>query len=295
MAKARKSTGISNNDESVSLNKYISNSGFCSRRDADMYIEQGRVTINDREAQKGNRVLPGDVVEVDGEPLRKQVKTIYIAFHKPVGVTCTTDTRDKTNIISFINHPQRIFPIGRLDKDSEGLIFLTNDGNIVNNILRAGNRHEKEYIVTVDKPLTTDFIRDMAAGVRIQGQRTLPCKVVQEGKFVFRITLVQGLNRQIRRMSETLGYRVVRLLRVRIMNVKLDQLPAGRWRNLSEEEVRKIQAMITDAEQPKMIPAAPQPPIKKAEKKVVPPQKQHTDHKPSKKKRSYKEFRKRMP
>src|SRR5690606_38598224 len=163
------------------------------------------------------RVAPADMVEVDGEPLRKHVKTVYIAFHKPTGVTSTTDTRDKTNIISYINYPQRIFPIGRLDKDSEGLIFLTNDGNIVNSILRAGNRHEKDYIVTVDKPLTASFIKDMGAGVRILGKRTLPCKVAQEGKFVFRITLVQGLNRQIRRMCEVLGYKVVRLVRIRIM------------------------------------------------------------------------------
>lgn len=298
MAEGRKNKKAGQEDESISLNKYISNTGFCSRRDADMYIEQGRVTINGKDARKGNRVSPADMVEVDGEPLRKHVKTVYIAFHKPAGVTSTTDTRDKTNIISYINFPQRIFPIGRLDKDSEGLIFLTNDGNIVNSILRAGNRHEKEYIVTVDKPVTTSFIKDMGAGVRILGKRTLPCKVVQEGKFVFRITLVQGLNRQIRRMCEVLGYKVGRLVRIRIMNVKLDRLPPGHWRYLTQEEIRKIREMITDTNQNKAVTAPISEIPKQADKPAPPrkplPQKKETDPKPSKKKRSYKEFRKRM-
>ncbi len=298
MAEGRKSKKAGQEDESISLNKYISNTGFCSRRDADMYIEQGRVTINGKDARKGNRVSPADIVEVDGEPLRKHAKTVYIAFHKPAGVTSTTDTRDKTNIISYINFPQRIFPIGRLDKDSEGLIFLTNDGNIVNSILRAGNRHEKEYIVTVDKPVTTSFIKDMGAGVRILGKRTLPCKVTQEGKFVFRITLVQGLNRQIRRMCEVLGYKVVRLMRIRIMNVKLDKLAAGHWRYLTQEEIRKIQTMIAGTNQNKAVtapvPGIPIPADKPAPPRKPLPQKKETGQKPSKKKRSYKDFRKRM-
>jgi len=291
-------------DDSVSLNKFISDSGFCSRRDADLYIEQGRVSINGREAKKGNRVHAGAVVEVDGEPLRKKVKTIYMAFHKPVGVTSTTDTKDRTNMVSFINHPQRIFPVGRLDKESEGLIFLTNDGNIVNKILRAGNRHEKEYIVTVDKPVSTDFIRQMSEGVQISGELTLPCKVSQEGKSVFRITLVQGLNRQIRRMSETLGYRVVKLVRVRIMNVRLGKLPPGHWRYLTEEEIGAINGMIatsdkTEAAAPKRQkrPVAPAPKRQKevssvpAPHKATDPPKKEAAAGRTKKKTSYKDFR----
>jgi 23S rRNA pseudouridine2604 synthase len=232
------------NGDSVSLNKYISDTGFCSRRDADNYIAMGRVTINDNVAVPGNRVGAGDVVEVDGEPLGKRKNTIYIAYNKPKGVTSTTDTKDKTNIIDAIGHQQRIFPVGRLDKDSEGLIFLTNDGNIVNKILRAGNEHEKEYVVGVDKPIDKEFVDKMGSGVRILGTMTQPCKVVQEGKSTFRITLVQGLNRQIRRMCEVLGYKVERLKRVRIMNVHLGQLPVGHWRNLTAEETAGIMRMV---------------------------------------------------
>lgn len=247
MTRIRRGTKAKHDDDSVSLNKYISDSGFCSRREADTYIEQERVSLNGQEAKKGNRVHPGDVVEIDGEPLRKKGKTIYIAFHKPIGITSTTDTSDKTNIISYINYPHRIFPIGRLDKDSEGLIFLTNDGNIVNKILRAGNKHEKEYLVTVDKPLSTDFIRQMGAGVSILGKKTLPCKVSQESKYTFRITLIQGLNRQIRRMSEVLGYRVMKLVRHRIMHITLQKLPVGHWRYLTAEEVQTMNAMTVAA------------------------------------------------
>ncbi|XZF13610.1 23S rRNA pseudouridine(2604) synthase RluF [Chitinophagaceae bacterium MMS25-I14] len=245
---SKKNTAPRHDDESVSLNKYISDTGFCSRREADDYIAQIRVTINNQDAHKGNRVYPGDVVLVDGEPIKKKVKTIYMAFNKPGGVTSTTDTKDKTNIISFIGFPQRIFPIGRLDKDSEGLIFLTNDGNIVNKILRAGNNHEKEYIVTVDQPLTPEFLKQMAAGVKISGgEWTQPAKVNQEGKSTFRITLTQGLNRQIRRMCEALGYRVKKLIRVRIMNVHLGKLPSGHWRYLTDDEVILIQKMVSDS------------------------------------------------
>ena len=229
---------------STSLNKYISDTGFCSRREADDYIAQGRVTINEALAEKGNRVYDGDVVEIDGEPIKKNVKTIYIAFNKPKGITSTTDTKDRTNIISYIHHKQRIFPVGRLDKDSEGLIFLTNDGNIVNKILRAGNEHEKEYIVTVDQPITPEFLKNMREGVRILKTKTKPCKVVQESKYVFRITLIQGLNRQIRRMCMVLGFKVKKLIRIRIMNVGLGKLPVGHWRYLTPEEITTIQRLV---------------------------------------------------
>ena len=227
-----------------SLNKYISETGFCSRRDADKYIDQGRVTINDNVASKGNRVSDGDVVEIDGEPLKKKDKTVYIAFNKPAGITCTTDLNDKTNIISFVNFKSRIFPIGRLDKPSEGLIFLTNDGDIVNKILRAGNNHEKEYVVTVDKPVTPDFVNKMANGVRIMGTVTKKCIVKQEGKKRFRIILTQGLNRQIRRMCQALGYNVETLKRVRIMNMQLGTLPAGKWRYFTTDEIKTIDLLV---------------------------------------------------
>jgi 23S rRNA pseudouridine2604 synthase len=227
-----------------SLNKYISETGFCSRREADKYIDQARVTINDNVAVKGNRVLPGDVVEIDGEPIRKKEKPVYIAFNKPVGITCTTDLKDKTNIISFINYKSRIFPIGRLDKPSEGLIFLTNDGDIVNKVLRAGNNHEKEYVITTDKPVTNDFILKMGNGVRLKDAVTKKCFVKQEGKNRFRIILTQGLNRQIRRMCTALGYNVVTLKRVRIMNITLTNLPIGKWRHFTETEISAIEKLV---------------------------------------------------
>ncbi|MBW7914846.1 MAG: pseudouridine synthase, partial [Taibaiella sp.] len=212
---------LNNNSDLISLNKFISSSGFCSRREADKLIEQGRVTVNDELAVAATRVTEHDVVAIDGERLKtkKKSQTIYIAFNKPVGITSTTDLKDRTNIISFINYPKRIFPVGRLDKDSDGLIFLTNDGDIVNKILRAGNYHEKEYIVTVDKPVTPEFIQKMSSGVRILGQRTQPCVVKQEGAKRFRIILTQGLNRQIRRMCNELDYKVITLTRIRIMHV----------------------------------------------------------------------------
>lgn len=231
------------NDSSVSLNKYISSSGICSRREADMYIEQECVTINGKPANKGNRVYEGDEVRVDGRLIKQQVKPLYMAFNKPVGVVCTTDLHEPDNIISYINHPQKIFPIGRLDKPSEGLIFLTNDGDIVNKILRAGNNHEKEYIVTVDKPVTPEFVKRMSSGVKILGTITQPCTVSPINELTFKIVLTQGLNRQIRRMCEQLGYRVTKLKRTRIMNVPLGKLPVGAWRPLTNEEVQQIKSL----------------------------------------------------
>lgn len=230
-----------------SLNKYISETGFCSRREADQYIEQARVTINDSIAIKGNRVQEGDIVEIDGEPIKRKDKTVYIAFNKPTGITCTTDVKDKTNIISFINFKSRIFPIGRLDKPSEGLIFLTNDGDIVNKILRSGNQHEKEYIVTVDKPITNDFVVKMSSGIKILNTTTKKCFVKQEGKNKFRIILTQGLNRQIRRMCETLGYKVDTLKRVRIMHITLSNIAVGKWRFFTNDEITKMDALVAQS------------------------------------------------
>jgi 23S rRNA pseudouridine2604 synthase len=233
--------------DSISLNKYISDTGICSRREADKFIETGRVLLNGAVAIKGNRVEEGDEVLLDGKPLRKNPKRIYIAFHKPRGLTCTTDLRDKTNVISYINHPQRIFPIGRLDKDSEGLIFLTNDGDIVNKILRSRNGHEKEYIVVVDKELAPDFVKRMSNGIPILGTTTKKCMVEKKGRAIFRIILTQGLNRQIRRMCEYLGYDVVKLKRTRIMSIKLDDLAPGRWRYFSEAEMLEIEALLEES------------------------------------------------
>jgi 23S rRNA pseudouridine2604 synthase len=236
------------NNDQTSLNKYISSSGFCSRREADKLIEQARVTINGELVLQGAKVNIGDSVEIDGEPIRTTKKRpIYIAFNKPIGITSTTDTKDKTNIISFINHPKRIFPVGRLDKDSDGLIFLTNDGDIVNKILRASNNHEKEYIVTVDKAITPDFIKQMSNGIPILGTITKKCFVRQEGGRRFRIALTQGLNRQIRRMCEYLGYKVVTLTRIRIMNVQLGNLSVGKWRYLTLSEIDKLNDMVAES------------------------------------------------
>ena len=228
----------------ISLNKYISETGFCSRREADKFIEAGRVSINGNEAKKGNRVTENDLVFIDGEPLKKKTAPVYIMFNKPKGITCTTDLKDKTNIIDFINYKSRIFPIGRLDKFSEGLIFLTNDGDIVNKILRAGNMHEKEYVVTTDKSLTPDFINKMRNGVKILGTITNKCFVKQEGDKRFTIILTQGLNRQIRRMCAALGYKVTSLKRVRIMNITLSGLAPGKWRNFTAEEIAAINKMV---------------------------------------------------
>lgn len=242
----------------ISLNKYISSTGFCSRREADKLIEQARVTINEELVLPGAKVYAGDKVEIDGEPLKSSAKArpIYIAFNKPVGVTSTTDLKDKTNIISFINHPKRIFPVGRLDKDSDGLIFLTNDGDIVNKILRASNNHEKEYIVTVDKAITGEFIAKMSNGIPMLGTITNKCFVKQEGGRRFRIILTQGLNRQIRRMCEYLDYKVMTLTRVRIMNVQLGNLPVGKWRYLTPQETDRITELVSTSEKTDAIAAA---------------------------------------
>jgi 23S rRNA pseudouridine2604 synthase len=237
-------------DQSISLNKFISDTGYCSRREADKLIQQGRVLLNDVPAQLGNRYKPGDTVEVDGSLITeaKKEKLVYLILNKPVGITTTTEEHIKDNIISFVNYPKRIFPVGRLDKDSTGLIILTNDGDIVNKILRAGNRHEKEYVVRVHKPIDNDFIQRMSSGVHILGTKTLPCKVYPMGRQAFRIILTQGLNRQIRRMCEALGYDVVSLQRIRIMHLKLDKLPVGKWRHLSEPEIRQLKEAVTSSE-----------------------------------------------
>jgi 23S rRNA pseudouridine2604 synthase len=234
-------------EQGIQINKYISNAGFCSRREADKLIEDARVTINDDIALAGSRVHPGDVVAIDGEKLKSKQRPIYIALNKPVGITSTTDMSDKTNIIRFMNHPKRIFPVGRLDKDSEGLILLTNDGDIVNKILRAGNNNEKEYIVTVDKELTPEMIRQMGAGVRILGEKTKPCYIRQEGQRRFRIILKQGLNRQIRRMCETFGYKVKTLKRIRIMHIQLGSLDVGKWRYLTPDEMDRLEKALEHA------------------------------------------------
>ncbi|WP_261844822.1 23S rRNA pseudouridine(2604) synthase RluF [Aliamphritea ceti] len=227
------------NDTSTRLNKYISESGICSRREADRYIEQGNVYINGKRAQIGDKVSPGDLVKVNGQPIEPQdaEEFIFIALNKPVGVVSTTESSERNNIVDFVNHSERIFPIGRLDKDSQGLIFLTSNGDLVNKILRAGNNHEKEYIVTVNKPVTDEFITGLGAGVPMLGVTTKKCKVVKESSHAFRITLIQGLNRQIRRMCEHFGYEVEKLSRVRIMNIDLKGLPAGEWRDLTDEEL----------------------------------------------------------
>lgn len=233
--------------EDVSLNKFISETGFCSRREADKLIEAGRVTINGKSCSLGNRVSYADKVKIDGKPLQQKDKFIYIAFNKPAGVSSTTDRKDKYNIIDYINHPKRIFPIGRLDKPSEGLILLTNDGDIVNKILRAGNNHEKEYIVTVDKAITAGFIQRMSNGIKILDTVTQKCIVKQESKFIFRIILTQGLNRQIRRMCEALNYHVTKLVRIRIMNITLAGIEQGKWRYLTAAEMETIQKQIANS------------------------------------------------
>jgi 23S rRNA pseudouridine2604 synthase len=222
------------------LNKYLAETGVCSRREADGWIAAGRVTVNGEAAVLGTQVREGDDVRVDGRPVGAARRHVYIALNKPVGITCTTERHVPGNIVDFVGHRERIFPIGRLDKDSEGLILLTNNGDIVNEILRSENEHEKEYVVEVDRPLTPEFLRSMAAGVPILDTVTKPCRVRSVGRNTFRIVLTQGLNRQIRRMCEHFGYTVRRLRRVRIINVTLDGLPVGRWRNLRREELERL-------------------------------------------------------
>ena len=234
--------------QAVRINKYLSEIGYCSRRAADKLIQEERITVNGKSAEMGLKVTPTDEIAVDGILVDQAGdKPVYIAFNKPVGIVCTTDTRvEKDNIIDYINFPTRIFPIGRLDKPSEGLIFLTNDGDIVNKILRARNQHEKEYVVTVNRPITEEFIQKMAAGVPILDTVTRPCKVKQTHKKEFRIILTQGLNRQIRRMCEYLDYRVVTLKRVRIMNVSLD-VGKGKWRHLTKKEMTEINRLVAES------------------------------------------------
>ncbi len=235
-------------NEATRINKYLSEVGYCSRRASDKLIDEGRVRINGQIPEKGTKVLPSDVVSVDGKTISEPKEDfIYIAFNKPIGIVCTTDTiREKDNIIDFIKYPKRIFPIGRLDKPSEGLIFLTNDGDIVNKILRARNNHEKEYEVTVNKPITNAFIQKMSKGIPILDTITRECYVKQNGTYTFTIILTQGLNRQIRRMCEFLDYRVTKLKRVRIMNISLD-VPVGKWRYLDQDEILVINSMVANS------------------------------------------------
>jgi 23S rRNA pseudouridine2604 synthase len=235
-------------NEGTRINKYLSEVGYCSRRASDKLIDEGRVRINGAVTEKGSKVLPGDIVSVDGKTISEPKEDfIYLAFNKPIGIVFTTDTiREKNNIIDFINYPKRIFPIGRLDKPSEGLIFLTNDGDIVNKILRARNNHEKEYEVTVNKPITREFVKKMSEGIPILGTITRRCYVRQNSTHTFTIILTQGLNRQIRRMCEFLDYQVTKLKRVRIMNIKLD-VPLGKWRYLNEDEIHVINSMVENS------------------------------------------------
>ncbi|WP_321343930.1 23S rRNA pseudouridine(2604) synthase RluF [uncultured Draconibacterium sp.] len=233
--------------ESKRLNKAISETGFCSRREADRLIENGKVKVNGEVVGLGVQVTAKDQIKVDGQLVTKEVPNIYLAFHKPVGITCTTDTSKKDNIVDFINFPERIFPIGRLDKPSEGLIFMTNDGDIVNKILRAGNNHEKEYIVNVNRKITQAFIRQMSNGVLILDTVTKKCRVERINDFTFRIILTQGLNRQIRRMCAHLGYEVTRLKRVRIMNIELGNLKRGKYRHFTSEELKEINRLVADS------------------------------------------------
>ncbi len=237
-----------NKPKTTRINKYLSEVGYCSRRAADKLLDQGRITINGKVPEMGTKVAVGDIVKVDGELITEPKKqSVYLAFNKPIGIVCTTDTRvEKDNIIDFINYPKRIFPIGRLDKPSEGLIFLTNDGDIVNKILRARNHHEKEYIVTVDKPITSTFITKMSNGIPILNTVTRKCVVEEISKYQFKIILTQGLNRQIRRMCEYLGYDVKKLKRTRIMNIKLD-VPIGKWRDITSDELNEIKRLVYDS------------------------------------------------
>lgn len=246
------------------LNKFIGETGYCSRREADKLIDEGRVTINGTVAEMGTKVSTEDEIRIDGRLIvEKREKSVYLAFNKPVGIECTTNLEVKNNIVDYINYPKRIFPIGRLDKASEGLIFMTNDGDIVNKILRARNNHEKEYTVTVNRPITDRFIERMSNGVPILDTVTRKCKVEQVSKYIFKIILTQGLNRQIRRMCEYLGYEVTALKRIRIINISLD-VPVGRYRDLTDSEIKELNQLIEpsskteEASLPKAEPRRPQ-------------------------------------
>ena len=231
--------------DTVRLNKYISESGFCSRREADKLIESGVVTIDGIKATMGTKVSKGQIVKVNGKLISKEEDLVYIVLNKPVGITCTTEHKVKGNIVDFVNHKKRIFPIGRLDKDSQGLILMTNDGDIVNKILRAGNNHEKEYIVTVNKPINEEFVRRMSNGIKILGQVTKKCYVKKEGNNTFRIILTQGLNRKIIRLCEALGYEFVKLKRIIIMKINLGELRMGEWRDLTYKELKGLNNLIS--------------------------------------------------
>lgn len=233
----------------VRINKFLSEAGVCSRREADRQIEAGNVTIDGRTAQTGSRVFPGESVCYMGHPVKKEEEMILLAFHKPAGIVCTAEKREKNNVVDFINYPKRIYPVGRLDKDSEGLLLMTNNGEIVNKMMRAGNMHEKEYLVTVNKPVTDNFLRGLAGGVPLAELHTTTrkCKVERLGKKQFRIILTQGLNRQIRRMCEYFGYRVEKLVRVRIMNIKLGELKSGTYREVTAEEYKELLNLIKDS------------------------------------------------
>ncbi|ABS49761.1 MULTISPECIES: 23S rRNA pseudouridine(2604) synthase RluF [Yersinia pseudotuberculosis complex] len=251
-------------NSSIRLNKYISESGICSRRDGDRYIEQGNVFINGKRATVGDQVFAGDVVKVNGQIIepRDEEDLVFIALNKPAGIITTMEEGERDNISDFVNHSKRVFPIGRLDKDSQGLIFLTNHGDLVNKILRAGNNHEKEYVVTVNKPVTDEFIQGMSAGVPILGTVTKKCKVQKEAPLVFRITLVQGLNRQIRRMCKHFGYEVTKLERTRIMNISLKGLPLGEWRDLTDDELLTLFKLIENSSsEEKTVKKAPPKPV----------------------------------
>ncbi|WP_158838048.1 23S rRNA pseudouridine(2604) synthase RluF [Polaribacter sp. L3A8] len=261
------------NKKSTNLNKYISSSGICSRREAEKYIKEGRITINGRATQLGNRVGEKDVVKFDGRLVKPKDEILYIALNKPVGIVSTTDEREPNNIVKHVNYPERLFPIGRLDKPSEGLIFLTNDGDIVNKILRAGNNHEKEYFVSVDKPITDEFIQAMGSGIPILGTMTKKCLVEKISGKIFKIILTQGLNRQIRRMCEHLGYEVTKLKRTRIMNVELGYLQAGDWRELTEQEMSEINKMISTSSKTEEASAVKEKPKKQTSKKREAPTK----------------------
>lgn len=229
------------------LNRFISGSGYCSRREADQLIEEGHVTVDGKRASIGMRILPGQKVKVRGELIESEVKPVYIAFNKPVGVVSTTDTQEKNNIVDYISHEQRIFPIGRLDKDSQGLILLTNDGDIVNKILRVGNNHKKEYLVKVNRPITKEFLTKMAQGVPILDRVTRRCEIVEINPYTFQISLIQGLNRQIRRMCEYFDYEVIKLERIQIMNIKLGSLGQGNWRDLTPVELKELFDLLEES------------------------------------------------
>ncbi len=270
MAAQRKKFEVPGQKEAgIRINKYLSDAGICSRREADGLIAGGKVTIDGAVAEMGSRVLPGQKVLFEGKTVKKQEKQVIIAFYKPVGIVCTTDTREPDNVIDFLKYPERIYPIGRLDKDSEGLLLLTNDGDIVNKILRAGNHHEKEYLVTVNKPITKEFLKGMSEGVPILDTVTKPCVVEATGKCSFKIILTQGLNRQIRRMCEYFGYRVISLKRVRIMHIMLGRLLPGSYRNLSDAELTRLEEVLKHSSG---LPVAEQKKLEREKKAAAKPE-----------------------